>query len=75
MNEGIIKISAELSPLVRYLYKMGVLAVNGHEQTVHLTRECFEETFPTFEVENYDEHTEYHVGYYAGIKFFALYYI
>lgn len=68
-------IARDLVPLVRHLYKGGVLAVNGHDGSVHMTRELFHATFPevTEPFEREDAVYPYLFSVTVdGVKFFCL---
>lgn len=68
-------IARDLVPLVRHLYKGGVLAVNGHDGSVHMTRELFHATFPevTEPFEREDEVYPYLFSVTVdGVEFFCL---
>ena len=74
LNENIVKISADLIPLIKWLYEAGIIRVDGSTSTVHVTEEFFRETFPVYEVHNRgrDEY-KYELSYtYNGIVFYCL---
>ena len=71
MNEFKVKISAALSPIMRYLYESGIIAVEGHGASVQVTEKFFRETFPVYETVQTENHTELRYEF-EGVTFFCL---
>jgi hypothetical protein len=67
-------IAGDLVPLMKHLYKGGVLAVNGHDGSVHMTVELFHKTFPAIEAEEtgYGDYPFRFEAVVDGVMFFAL---
>ena len=75
MIEMKAQIAHDLVPLMKHLYKGGILAVNGGEGTVHMTESFFHEVFPDVRVAMPRPSEEYPfewATWVEGVKFFAL---
>lgn len=74
MIEMKAQIALDLVPLVKHLYKGGVLAVNGHDGTVHMTKELFHDTFPEVKAQayGYGDYPFRFSTFVNGVEFFAL---
>lgn len=75
MIETKAQIALDLVPLMKHLYRGGVLAVNGGTGDVHMTEEFFHEVFPDVLVAMPRASEEYPFEWAAWVdhvKFFAL---
>lgn len=71
-NVEVVKLTAALSPLVRYLYKKGITSVNGYDNKIHVTKQFFKETFPVYETETQTDGSVYLTYDYNGVQFFCV---
>lgn len=71
-NVEVVKLTAALSPIVRYLYKKGITSINGYEDKIHVTRKFFEETFPVCKRETQIDGSVYLTYDYNGVQFFCV---
>ena len=75
MIETKAQIALDLVPLMKHLYRGGVLAVNGGTGDVHMTEEFFHEVFPDVLVAMPRASAEYPFKWAVwveGVEFFAL---
>lgn len=74
MNEGKVKVAVDLVPLMGYLYKAGILRIDGPEKRVQVSSEFFRQTFPVYEAKDFpDPEYKYELSYeYEGIEFYCL---
>lgn len=75
MIETKAQIALDLVPLVKHLYKGGVIGINGADGSVHLTESFFHEVFSDVLVAMPRESAEYPFKWAVwveGVEFFAL---
>lgn len=75
MIETKAQIALDLVPLVKHLYKGGVIGINGADGSVHLTESFFHEVFPDVLVAMPRASAEYPFKWAVwveGVEFFAL---
>lgn len=74
MNEGKVKIAVDLVPIIKMLYKAGIIDIDGRTQEVHCTPEFFDEAFPMYDIVPRDSevYPNKKVAKYDGISFFSL---